>query len=198
MLSNSVDQHVTDYVARLHAAVDALPRTDLVKLGDMLFRAYQNGKQVLTLGNGGSGSTASHMSADLGKNTIQANMRRFRVLSLNDNMSLLTALANDTGYENVFAEQIKNLIRPGDLLIVLSASGDSPNVMQAIRCAQERSAEVVGLLGFGGGQAAKIVDLPIVVASSDYGIVEDVHLIINHILVEHFQRRLADDHPWVV
>lgn len=198
MLSNSVDQHVTDYVDRLRAAVDVLPRAELVTLGEMLFRAYQNGKQVLTLGNGGSASTASHMSADLGKNTIQANMRRFRVLSLNDNVSLLTALANDTGYENVFSEQIKNLIRPGDLLIVISASGDSPNVLEAIRCAQSRSAEVAGLLGFGGGAAAGLVDVPIVVASSHYGIVEDVHLIINHILVEHFQRRLGEDHPWVV
>jgi D-sedoheptulose 7-phosphate isomerase len=198
MLSNSVEQHVTDYVNRLHAAVDSLPREDLVTLGEMLFRAYQNGKQVLTLGNGGSASTASHMSADLGKNTIQANMRRFRVLSLNDNVSLLTALANDKGYENVFSEQISNLIRPGDLLIVISASGDSPNVLEAIRCAQSRSAGVAGLLGFGGGQAARMVDVPIVVASSDYGIVEDVHLIINHILVEHFQLRLGDHHPWVV
>jgi len=177
--------------------VDSLPRAELVTLGEMLFRAYQNGKQVLTLGNGGSASTASHMSADLGKNTIQANMRRFRVLSLNDNVSLLTALANDAGYENVFSEQIKNLIRPGDLLIVLSASGNSPNVLEAVRCAQARSAQVAGLLGFGGGEAARIVDLSIVVDSSHYGIVEDVHLIINHILVEHFQRRLGDVHPWV-
>lgn len=197
MLTNNVDHHVTDYVNRLHAAVDSLPRAELVTLGEMLFRAYQNGKQVLTLGNGGSASTASHMSADLGKNTIQANMRRFRVLSLNDNVSLLTALANDAGYENVFSEQIKNLIRPGDLLIVLSASGNSPNVLEAVRCAQARSAQVAGLLGFGGGEAARIVDLSIVVDSSHYGIVEDVHLIINHILVEHFQRRLGDVHPWV-
>ncbi|MBA2513556.1 MAG: SIS domain-containing protein [Solirubrobacterales bacterium] len=198
MRSTSVDQHVTDYVARLHAAVDALPRDALVTLGDMLFRAYQNGKQVLTLGNGGSASTASHMSADLGKNTIKANMRRFRVLSLNDNVSLLTALANDVGYENVFSEQLKNLIRPGDLLIVISASGNSPNVLEAIRCAQATSAEVAGLLGFGGGEAARMVDLAIVIESSDYGVVEDLHLIINHILVEHFQLRLADDESWVV
>jgi D-sedoheptulose 7-phosphate isomerase len=198
MLSTSVDQHVTDYLNRLRVAVDSLPRDELVALGEMLFRAYQNGKQVLTLGNGGSASTASHMSADLGKNTIQANMRRFRVLSLNDNVSLLTALANDKGYENVFSEQISNLIRPGDLLIVISASGDSPSVLEAIRCAQARSAEVAGLLGFGGGRAAQMVDLPIVVAASDYGIVEDVHLVINHILVEHFQRRLEDHDPWVV
>jgi D-sedoheptulose 7-phosphate isomerase len=193
-----MEDHVTDYLDRLHRAIGGLPRAELVALGEMLFRAYQNQKQVFTLGNGGSASTASHMAADLGKNTIEANMRRFRIISLNDNMSLLTALANDTGYENVFSEQLKNLIRAGDLLIVISASGNSPNILQAVRCAQARSAQVAGLLGFGGGQAAGLVDLAIVVPSSHYGVVEDIHLIINHVMVEHFQRRLAEETPWVV
>src|SRR3954452_3130210 len=156
-----MEYHVTDYLDRLHRAIGGLPRAELVALGEMLFRAYQNQKQVFTLGNGGSASTASHMAADLGKNTIEANMRRFRIISLNDNMALLTALANDTGYENVFAEQIRTLIRAGDLLIVISASGNSPNVLAAIRCAQEKSAEVAGLLGFGGGEGARLVDLSI-------------------------------------
>src|ERR671931_101646 len=140
-------QNVETYLGRLHAAVDALPRDRLTELGEMLYRTYRNGQQVFTLGNGGSASTASHMAADLAKNTIRANMRRFRVLSLNDNHALLTALANDLGYENVFSEQLKNLIRPGDLLIAISASGNSPNVVNAIRYAQSNSAEVVGLLG---------------------------------------------------
>jgi D-sedoheptulose 7-phosphate isomerase len=188
--------YVTDYLNRLRRVIDALPHADLMELGEMLFRAYQNQKQVLTLGNGGSASTASHMAADLGKNTIEANMRRFRIISLNDNMSLLTALANDVGYENVFSEQLKNLVRAGDLLIVISASGNSPNVLSAIRCAQERSAQVAGLLGFGGGEAARLVDLPIVVPSSHYGVVEDAHLVINHVLVEHFRHRLAEGRPW--
>jgi D-sedoheptulose 7-phosphate isomerase len=188
--------YVTDYLNRLRRVIDALPHADLMELGEMLFRAYQNQKQVLTLGNGGSASTASHMAADLGKNTIEANMRRFRIISLNDNMSLLTALANDAGYENVFSEQLKNLVRAGDLLIVISASGNSPNVLSAIRCAQERSAQVAGLLGFGGGEAARLVDLPIVVPSSHYGVVEDAHLVINHVLVEHFRHRLAEGRPW--
>jgi D-sedoheptulose 7-phosphate isomerase len=191
-----MDDYVTDYLNRLRRVIDALPHADLMELGEMLFRAYQNQKQVLTLGNGGSASTASHMAADLGKNTIEANMRRFRIISLNDNMSLLTALANDAGYENVFSEQLKNLVRAGDLLIVISASGNSPNVLSAIHCAQERSAQVVGLLGFGGGEAARLVDLPIVVPSSHYGVVEDAHLVINHVLVEHFRHRLAEGRPW--
>jgi D-sedoheptulose 7-phosphate isomerase len=164
----------------------------------MLYRTYRNGQQVFTLGNGGSASTASHMAADLAKNTISANMRRFRVLSLNDNQSLLTAVANDMGYENVFSEQLKNLIRAGDLLVAISASGNSPNVLNAIRYAQGQCAGVVGILGFHGGEAARLADLAIIVPCDHYGVVEDVHLIINHILVDYFGRRLADDRGWIV
>jgi D-sedoheptulose 7-phosphate isomerase len=125
-------------------------------------------------------------------------MRRFRILSLNDNAAIVTALANDLGYENVFSEQLTNLIRAGDVLIVVSASGNSPNIIKAMRYARVQSAEVVALLGFDGGQAAGLADLAIVVPSRDYGVVEDVHLVINHILVEHFRTRLALDLPWVV
>jgi D-sedoheptulose 7-phosphate isomerase len=191
-------ENVDNYLCRLHAAMDVLPRDRLAELGEILYRNYRNAQQVFTLGNGGSASTASHMAADLSKNTIGANMSRFRVVSLNDNQALLTALANDVGYENVFSEQLKNLIRPGDLLIAISASGNSPNVLKAIRYAQSQCAEVVGILGFEGGEAMRLVDLSIVVPCDHYGIVEDVHLIINHILVDYFANRLAEDRQWVV
>jgi len=110
---------------------------------------------VFVLGNGGSASTASHMAADLAKNTIGANMRRVRIMSLNDNIPLLTALGNDVGYHRVFAEQLMNLIQPGDVLVVISGSGNSPNVLRAIDYARAECAEVVGLLGFSGGRAAE-------------------------------------------
>jgi D-sedoheptulose 7-phosphate isomerase len=191
-----VKEQMEGYLARLRVAIDTLPRDSIVQLGELLYRAYRDGKHVFVLGNGGSASTASHMAADLAKNTIEQNMRRFRILSLNDNTALLTALANDLGYENVFAEQLKNLIRAGDVLIAISAGGNSPNVLAAIRCAQERSAEVAAIVGFGGGRAASLADLPIVVDSDHYGIVEDVHLVINHILVDYFKQRLSDDRSW--
>ena len=190
--------HVEDYVDRLQTALALLPRDPLTMLGDSLLRAYRSDKQVFTLGNGGSSSTASHMAADLAKNTIGPNMRRFRITSLNENAAVVTALANDLGYENIFSEQLVNLIRAGDVLIVVSASGNSPNVIKAIRYAQERSAEVIGLLGFDGGLACELADNAIVVPSRDYGIVEDIHLIINHMLVEYFKRHLEEARPWVV
>ena len=190
--------NVNGYLDRLRTTLDSLPRDRLTRLGEMLYRAYRNEKQVFTLGNGGSAATASHMAADLAKNTIGPNMRRFRVLSLNDNTPLLTALANDLGDESVFSEQLKSLIRAGDLLIVLTTSGNSPNVLKAMRCANEHSAEVVAVAGSGGGKAAELADLSIVVASEECGVVEDVHLVINHILIDYFKSKLLDEHPWVV
>jgi len=193
-----VEQSIAGYLDRLRASIDTLPRAHLVQLGELLYRAYTDEKHVFTVGNGGSASTASHMAADLAKNTIAQNMRRFRILSLNDNTAMLTALANDLGYENVFSEQLKNLIRAGDVLIVISASGNSPNVLNAIRYAQARSAAAVAIAGFDGGEAARLADLAVIVRSDHYGIIEDVHLIINHIIVDYFKEKLADERAWAV
>jgi D-sedoheptulose 7-phosphate isomerase len=193
-----IDTHIREYLGRLIGTLEAMPVDAIGALSEMLYRAYSDGKQVFVLGNGGSASTASHMAADLGKNTIGPNMRRFRILSLNDNIPLLTALSNDLGYDNVFAEQLQNLIQPGDVLIVISGSGKSPNVLRAMEYARSQSAEVAALLGFGGGPAADLADLSVVIDSSDYGVVEDAHLIVNHILVEHFRQRLAEEQPWSV
>jgi len=190
-----MQSQVAGYLGQLRDAIDTLPRDRLADMGEMLFRAYRNEKQVFTVGNGGSASTASHMAADLGKNTIGPNMRRFRILSLNDNAAIVTALANDIGYEHIFSEQLVNLIQPGDLLVAISGSGNSPNVVRAMTYAREQCAEVVAVLGFDGGRAAALADLAVIVPSDHYGIVEDVHLIINHILVDYFKVRLAEEQP---
>jgi D-sedoheptulose 7-phosphate isomerase len=192
----AIQTDVRQYLDRLVSTLERLPADAIESLSDLLYRAYSDGKQVFILGNGGSASTASHMACDLGKNTIGPNMRRFRIMSLNDNIPLLTALSNDLGYENVFAEQLQNLIQPGDVLIVLTGSGNSPNVLRAMEYARTQSAEVAALLGFGGGKAMELADLTVLVDSDDYGVVEDAHLIINHILVEHFRQRLLAEHPW--
>jgi D-sedoheptulose 7-phosphate isomerase len=193
-----MQSYIDSYIASLTDTIARLPTEPICRLGAALLRAYRNDKQVFTLGNGGSSSTASHMAADLAKNTIGPNMRRFRIASLNENAAIVTALANDLGYEHVFSEQLIDQIGPGDVLIAVSASGNSPNVIKAIRYARGESAEVVGVLGFDGGQAAKLADHAIIVPSDNYGIVEDVHLMINHMLVEYFRAHLADSRPWVV
>src|SRR4029079_5523425 len=107
-----------------------------------------------------------------------------------------TALANDVGYDNVFAEQLQNLIQPGDVLIAISGSGNSPNVLRAMEYAHSRRAETVAMLGFGGGKAAELADLVLLVEADDYGVVEDAHLIVNHIVVEHFSQRPPTAARW--
>jgi D-sedoheptulose 7-phosphate isomerase len=194
----SVSEHAGVHLRLLHDALAALPLHELERLSEALFRAYRNDKQVFTLGNGGSSSTASHMAADLAKNTIGANMHRFRIMCLSDNVSIMTALANDVGYENVFSEQLMSHIRAGDVLLVVSASGNSPNVLKAMRYARSQSAEVAALLGFDGGTAKSLSDIPLVIPSDNYGVVENAHLVINHILVDYFKRRLMASRPWLV
>lgn len=188
--------HVADYLARLSRSLDGISTNDITDMGEILYRAYHIGAQVFVLGNGGSASTASHMAADLAKNTIGPHMRRFRILSLNDNIPLLTALANDEGYENIFSEQLENLIQPGDVLVAISASGNSENVLRAVRYANSRQAQTIGLLGFDGGEASGLVDKAVLVHSTDYGVIEDAHLVLNHILVEYFRNRLAEERQW--
>ncbi len=188
-----MQEYVDRYLRRLQDAINGLPHEQLYQLGEILLRAYRNDKQVFVMGNGGSSSTASHMAADLAKNTIGPNMRRFRIMSLNDNAAIMTALANDLGYENVFSEQLTSLVRAGDVLIAVSASGNSSNILGAMSYARDRGAEVVGLFGFDGGRALALADLAIVVPSDDYGVVEDLHLVINHILVDFFRHQLALD-----
>lgn len=193
-----MEEKISSYLSRLSDVLERMPREPISRLGESLLRAYRNNKQVFTLGNGGSASTASHMAADLAKNTIGPHMRRFRITSLNENAAIMTALANDIGYEFVFSEQLIEVIRPGDLLIAVSASGNSPNVLEAIRHARRESAEVCAVLGFDGGQAAKLADIPVIVPSDNYGIVEDVHLMINHMLVEYFKEHLEAARVWSV
>lgn len=130
------------------------------------------------------------MACDLGKNTIRPNTRRFRILSLNDNVPLMTALANDVGYDRVFSEQLVNLIRPRDVLVVLSGSGRSPNIVEAARFARHRAATIVALVGFDGGEVIDLADEHVLVPSDDYGLIEDVHMILVHALTGYFKRRL--------
>ncbi len=138
------------------------------------------------MGNGGSASLASHFACDLSKGTLQNvhddNEKRFRVISLTDNIALMTAYSNDLGYEHVFSQQLKNLVNEGDVVIGISASGNSKNVINAISLAKKSKAVSIGLLGFDGGKLKEIVDLKLWVNKDNYGIVEDVHSSLQHMI----------------
>jgi D-sedoheptulose 7-phosphate isomerase len=180
----------TDYVADLKRTLDRMPWERVEQVVDVLDAARIAGHQVFIFGNGGSASTASHMACDLGKNTVMPGTPRLRTLSLNDNMALFSALGNDYGYENVFVEQLHNLVDTGDVVIAISASGNSPNVLKAVTLASERGATTVGLTGFAGGKLAKIVNYAIVAENDCIEQVEDIHVILEHMITSAMRQRM--------
>lgn len=158
-------------------------------------RAYAARRQIFVVGNGGSASTASHMASDLNKTPLNGRARpskeRFRVIALTDNVPVMTAWANDADYTRIFAEQLTNLAEAGDLMIVITGSGNSANIVEAVRTARTLGLQTWGLLGFDGGQVKALLDGSVLVVSRDYGFIENAHLVINHLVVEYFRERLA-------
>jgi D-sedoheptulose 7-phosphate isomerase len=173
---------ILSYLDELKVLLSQLPVTSIEEVISALLYARFNRKQVIIMGNGGSAATASHFACDLGKGTLMPGLPRFRVIALTDNVPLFSALANDFGYDHVFSEQLRSLVQAGDLVIGISGSGNSPNVLNAIEAAHELGAVTVGLVGFDGGRLKGMVDLCIHVPSHCMEQVEDVHLVLEHLL----------------
>jgi D-sedoheptulose 7-phosphate isomerase len=189
------ETYLRSYLEELKAALDELSPAGISAALRAFERARLEHRQIFIIGNGGSAATAAHMACDLGKGTVDyrnPGFRRFRVLSLSDNTALLTALGNDLTFEDIFSEQLAALMNDGDLVVFISASGNSPNLVRAARYARSRGGELVGLLGFGGGTLATLVDHALVVSSRNYGVSEDSHLIVQHVLTQYLRRLLAD------
>jgi len=181
------NRFIDNYIGELKRCLDRLDRQKIGDVIDLLMGAYKKEKKIFILGNGGSASNASHMACDLGKGTIfrhyDEGERRFRAISLTDNVAYLTALANDISYEDIFVQQLRNLIDKGDMVIVLSGSGNSPNVIKAVKYAKKKGAKTVGFMGFkDGGKLRKIVDKAVIVDSRSYGPCEDIQLVLDHIM----------------
>ena len=173
---------IVRYLSELTAIIERIDTQTIREIADCLVQAHSRDAQIFVLGNGGSASTASHWACDLGKGTVVPGERRYRIISLTDNNAVITAYANDVSYEDVFVEQLKNLVNPGDVVVGISASGNSENVLRAIRHGNDIGATTIGVTGFGGGKLAKMSDIAFIADSHDYGQVEDLHLILNHIL----------------
>lgn len=186
------------YVESLKSVLDKLPVKEIDRVVEAIEAAHAAGKQIFVIGNGGSAATASHMMNDLNKGTLghkgDAPWKRFRVIALTDNVSLMTAWANDTDYNTVFSEPLKNLAQSGDLLVAISASGNSPNIIAAVEAAKQLGVKVIGLAGFGGGKLAKMADASVIVPSNEYGPVEDVHMILDHIITGYLYEKLKAAH----
>ena len=158
-------------------------------------RAWEGRRTVFTVGNGGSAATAAHLATDLCKSIAVDGQPGVRAVSLADNVALLTAWANDTSYDQSFSGPLRCYLAPGDILIAISASGRSPNVLEAVRAADSLGAVTIGLSGFGGGVLAQIAQISLVVDAFDYGLVEDVHLSVGHALTAALKARLRQRVP---
>lgn len=183
-------QWISDYVTAQKLALDSIPPHMVSTLVDLLRKALHEDRQVFVFGNGGSAANSSHFCTDLGKGASDKLGRRFRCLSLNDNVSWMTAIGNDYAYEDVFVRQLENYARPGDIAMALSVSGNSPNAVKAIEWAAAHGLETIALVGGKGGALARKARHVIVIDSTHYGRVEDAQMAVCHMLCYAFM-----EHP---
>jgi D-sedoheptulose 7-phosphate isomerase len=183
-----------DRVARELGRIDP---AEVKALADAIYRCYEDRRFVFVIGNGGSGSSASHFCEDLGKCTLRREdfdndaKKRLRILSLTDNTPYIMAWANDEGFERVFVEQLKNLASPGDLLIAISGSGNSPNVLRAVEWANRHDLRTFGCTGFSGGKLRTLAQQGLHVPLDDMGVVESIHLTAFHWVVDNLHARIS-------
>jgi D-sedoheptulose 7-phosphate isomerase len=186
-------QNIRAYLNSAIATIESLPCEEIASAIAVLTWARMNDKQVFVMGNGGSAATASHFACDLAKNTLAPDRPRFRVIALTDSMPLFSALANDFGYEHVFSEQLASLVRPGDVVLAVSGSGNSVNVVNAVKYARQAHATTIGLVGFDGGVLKDLVDICILVANDSYEQVEDLHLMLGHLMCVCIRRAISTE-----
>ena len=180
-------EFINGYISELTRCLNLLDKEKIELIIDVLVAAYKKDRKVFILGNGGAASTSSHMACDLGKGTLQRvydnTEKRFRVISLTDNVAIITAFANDLGFEDIFVQQLRNLVETDDVVIALTGGGNSPNVVKAVEYAKSCGAKTIGILGFKtGGKLGKMVDYSIIVDSNHYGPIEDIQLVLNHMI----------------
>ncbi len=192
--TDNIGEFAKGYFNHLKSVLDKLDLKSIIKLEEMFEEARANGNSIFVAGNGGSATTASSMANDIGFDIIKKTGTKnpFRLLALTDNNAVLTAIANDVGYDNVFINQLKIHYRKGDKLLVISASGNSENVVRAASWVKKQGGSIIGFLGFTGGKLKEMSDVVIQAETEagEYGPVEDLHLIINHVLAHWFQEKL--------
>jgi D-sedoheptulose 7-phosphate isomerase len=184
---------ISDYLSRVTEEIERLDRAQIEKVSEVVEAAYDEGKFVFIIGNGGSGANASHLCEDLAKCTLRdfENQKRLKVLSLTDNTAGIMAWANDEGYDRIFLEQLKNLSSPGDLLLAISGSGNSLNILKAVSWANEHGLTTVGFTGFGGGKLKALAHHNMHAGIDDMGIVESLHQVVFHWLIDDLYRRFS-------
>ena len=180
-------ESIVTYFAELEQMMRAISLPDLKKVLGILEEGYHNGHRIFVMGNGGSAATASHFALDLSKNTIMPGAPRVKAISLTDHVPLITAWSNDTHYEHIFAEQLANMIEAGDVVIGISASGNSANVINAVKVARQSRAATIGLLGAKGGKLKDMVDACVLAPGQNIEQEEDAHMILTHVITRHMR-----------
>jgi D-sedoheptulose 7-phosphate isomerase len=175
-----MENYIATYFSQLVSTLGQIAPSEINSIVQVLHHARYEGRSIFLLGNGGSAAMASHWANDLCKGAAREGMPRLRAVALTDNVPLITAWANDTRYENIFKEQLANFLQPNDVVIAISGSGNSPNVLNALLYAREVGAQTIGLTGFHGGQLTNLVDLCVIVPSDSMEQIEDVHLVLAH------------------
>jgi D-sedoheptulose 7-phosphate isomerase len=177
----------------LLAAQDVLARVDhaiVDRMVGVIWRGYEQGRTLFVFGNGGSAALASHFACDIGKGTIAGKRKRLKTVALTDNVALITAWANDKAYDTIFAEQLESLAEKGDMVLAISGSGNSPNVIRGLEAARRIGAETLVLTGFEGGRAKALADLCLVVPSDSMQLIEDAHLCATHAIFLAIRQRM--------
>ncbi|MBN2098773.1 MAG: SIS domain-containing protein [Dehalococcoidia bacterium] len=180
--TSQTSERIAAYLSDIQGTLRKLPMDEIEDIVNLLHEARERKKRVFLFGNGGSAATASHLACDLGKGTNRHGRPRLRVVALTDNVPLISAWANDTSYEDIFAQQLQEQVEPGDIAIAISASGRSPNVLNGVKVAKSAGAITIGLTGFDGGDLKSLVDCCIVVPDNSMDQVEDVHLMLGHVI----------------
>lgn len=179
-----------DYFRGLRNVLDRLDCDVVDHIADAIWRGYEEGRTLFIFGNGGSAALASHFACDIGKGTVAHGRRRVRAISLSNNVPLMTAWANDCGYKDIFAEQLRGLVEKGDLVLAITGSGRSPNVVRGLEAAREAGATTLVLTGNDGGRVKALADLCLIVPSSTMQYIEDAHLCSTHAIFTAVRRRM--------
>lgn len=183
----SVQDFIGSYFQEIIKCIVLIDKKSISQIIEVIIKAYQTNKNIYILGNGGAAATSSHMAADLGKGTLarvyNKHEKRLRVISLTDNVEIITAYANDLSFEDIFVQQLRNLVERDDVVIAISGSGNSKNVLSAVSYSKKIGAKTIGLTGFNsGGKLAQIADVSLIVGSNHYGPIEDVHMMVGHLV----------------
>ena len=181
------------YLSESKKIIDRLDRKSIDNAIKVILDAHERNSQIFLAGNGGSASTASHFANDLAKFCSVEGKKRFRVTSLTDNISTITALANDISYNKIFSEQLLNHINKDDLLIVITASGNSPNIIEAVKTAKQHGAKILAFLGFNGGKLKSMADAYVLAEYDDFGQAESIHLLLEHLIVNFIRKKLSGE-----